>query len=198
MKWYQTNIDAPSSGDYARVYVLLTEEKRKRIDRFRFEDDKRRSLAGEKLARRAVAAWCGVPEETVAFDSGPNGKPFARGLAAEFSVSHSDALVVCAVDDAPIGIDVERVRPIDLAIARRVCTEEELAHLFGRAPLPSDFTRTGDPALLDRFFTLWTRKEAAAKRSGAGLAQIQCPCPETGVQTFREGEYVISICQTPK
>ena len=192
MNWYTYDIRALSDAEYARYYAMLAEEKRRRVDRFRFPEDKKRSVAGEMLARRA---GCGVPEERIVFATRPDGKPFARGLPAEFNVSHSGNLAVCAADARPVGIDVEELRPVDLKIAKRVCAAGELEYLFGRAPAPSDFVHTEDPALLERFYTLWTRKEAFVKCGGEGIARIAEPLPETGFQTFREDGYIISIYQ---
>ena len=196
MKWTSFDIRGLSAAEYDRYYALMREEKRRRTDRFRFDDDRRRTVSADMLARRAVAEWCGVPEERVVFDLAANGKPRARGLDVEFSVSHSGDLAVCAVDGRPVGIDVELVRPIDLKLATRVCTAAELYWLFSRAPAGKDFVHTEDEALLERFYTLWTRKEAHAKWSGAGLAAIAAPLPETGFQTFRRGAYLISVYQT--
>lgn len=93
-------------------------DRKLRVDRFHFEDDKKRTVAGEMLARKAIKEWCKVDAESIVFDKKEYGKPFAAGLAVEFSISHSGNVVVCAVDDEPIGIDVEQIRPVDLAIAK--------------------------------------------------------------------------------
>lgn len=195
MKWDLYDIRGLSAAEYDRYHALMAPEKRRRVDRFRFPDDKKRTIAAELLARRAVAEWCGVDEEGIVFDLGPHLKPFARGLPVEFSVSHSCDLAVCAVDGRPVGIDVEKIRPIDLRVAKRVCTAAELKYLFGRPPEPADFAYAEDPALLERFYTLWTRKEAFGKCGGQGLARPGLPLPETGFQTFRRGEYAISVYQ---
>lgn len=197
MRRYQIDIGDISPAEYARAYALLSAEKRARIDRFRFPDDKKRSLAGELLARRAVAEECGAAEEEIVFASGANGKPYVLGLPAEFNVSHSGALVVCAADGPgrPLGIDVERIEPISLSVARRVCTAEELRALFGHAPAREEYVRTEDVELLRRFYALWTRKEAYVKCTGEGIARLDRPFTVPGAQTFYFGEYVISIYQ---
>ena len=197
MRRYQIDIGDISPAEYARAYALLSAEKRARIDRFRFADDKKRSLAGELLARRAVAEECGAAEEEIVFAPGANGKPYAPGFPVEFNVSHSGALAVCAADGPgrPLGIDVERIEPISLSVAKRVCSAEELRALFGHEPAREEFVRTEDPELLLRFYTLWTRKEAYVKCTGEGIARLDRPCPATGARTFYSGEYVISVYQ---
>ena len=73
-----------------------------------------------------------------------HGKPHALGLDIELNISHSGDIVVCAVDSSPVGIDAEKIRPIDLNVAKRICTDDELLYLFGRRPTERDFIYTTD------------------------------------------------------
>lgn len=160
MKWYKHDIRDLTDAEYNKWYSLMSENKRHRVDRLRFLDDKKRTVAGEMLARKAIAKWCGVTPGSIAFGIKEHGKPYAKDLAVEFNISHSGDIVVCAVDDKPIGIDIEQIRPIDLTVAKRICTDEELLYLFGHTPTEQNFTYTTDTKILTRFFELWTAKEA--------------------------------------
>ena len=130
------------------------------------------------LARKAIALRCDVPEESIEFGKGEYGKPFAKNLNVEFSVSHSDNLVVCAVSDCPIGIDVEKIRPIDLNIAEEFCSEGELEYIFGGDRKEVGYLACGEDEALTRFFEIWTAKEAYSKFTGRGLGDI-CNMPVT-------------------
>ena len=67
---------------------------------------------------------------------------------------------MCAISDAEIGCDVERVTDIDLEIARRYFCPEEYAALL----------RCGGRALQsDLFFRYWTLKESFMKATGLGF-----------------------------
>ena len=76
-----------------------------------------------------------------------------------FSISHSEALVACALSTTarPIGLDVEHVRPIAAGDFELYLSDDERAH-------------AGHDA--QRFFALWTRKESVVKAHGAGLARL--------------------------
>lgn len=163
MKLYKYDIRDLTDEEYAYWYSLMNADKRKRVDRFRVIDDKKRTVAGEMLARKAIAEWCGVEPESITFAIGEHGKPCAVDLDVEFNISHSGDMVVCAVDDKPVGIDIEQIRPIDLSVAKRVCTDEELLYLFGHKPTEADFVYTEDEEILTRFFEIWTKKEAMVK-----------------------------------
>lgn len=172
MKWYKYDIRDLTDEEYAYWYSLMNAEKRKRVDRFRAIDDKKRTVVGEMLARKAIAEWCGANPESIILAVGEYGKPYAVDLKVEFNISHSGDLVVCAVDDHPVGIDVELIRPIDLSVAKRVCTNEELRYIFGHEPTDADFVYTEDEETLTRFFEVWTRKEAVGKKNGVGIQSV--------------------------
>lgn len=171
MKWYKYDIRDLTDTEYNKWYSLMSKDKQLRVDRFRFVDDKKRTVAGEMLARKAIAEWCDIAPESITFGIKEHGKPYAKDLAVEFNISHSGDMVVCAVDDKPIGIDIEQIRPIDLSVAKRICTNEELLYLFGRTPIEQDFVYTTDTETLTRFFELWTAKEAYGKCLGTGIMQ---------------------------
>ena len=172
MEWKVCDIHDISSLDYQKYVLLMTERKRQRILRFRNVEDKMRSIAAEMLARHMIAKRCLVPEESITFDTKKSGKPFARGLPVEYSVSHSGRLIACAVDELPVGIDLERIRPVDLTTAKYFCTEKELVYLFQHVPVESDFSQNADPAVLTRFFKLWASKEACCKFAGSGISDL--------------------------
>lgn len=171
MKWYKYNIRDLTDTEYNKWYSLMSDDKQQRVDRFRFLDDKKRTVVGEMLARKAIAEWCSVAPESITFGIKEHGKPYAKDLAVEFNISHSGDMVVCAVDDKPVGIDVELIRPVDLTVAKRIFTAEELLDLFGHTPTEQNFTYTTDNEILTRFFELWTAKEAYGKCIGEGITQ---------------------------
>lgn len=172
MKWYKYDIRDLTDEEYDYWYSLMNADKWRRVDRFRVIDDKKRTVAGEMLARKAISEWCGVKPESITFAIGEHGKPYAVDLDVEFNISHSGDMVVCAVDDYPVGIDIELIRPIDLSVAKRVCTKEELLYIFGYEPTAFDFIYTEDEEILTRFFEVWTKKEACYK----------CSCRENNLE----------------
>lgn len=193
MEWYRYNIQGLTSQEYDRWYELMDEEKKARVDRFRFVEDKKRTVAGEMLARKAISKWCNVPAESVVFEKNNYGKPFAKELAVEFNVSHSGDMVVCAVSDRPIGIDVEQIRPMRDSVAKRICSQEELD--YWSDPSISEAER------LNRFFEIWTAKEAYCKCIGIGIqdfAQLrQQNVLEMERTTTLLGEYMVSVIESP-
>lgn len=197
MKWYKFDIRELTSDDYLKWYALMSREKQARVDRFRFVNDKKRAVAGEMLARKAISEWCNVPENSMVFEQTETGKPYAKDLPVEFNISHSGDMVVCAVDDKLIGIDIEKIRPIDLKVAKHICTDEELIYLFGCTPADQNFIYTSDCEILTRFFKIWTAKEACCKQKGVGIAALQSTAGNYSVRMihYMEEGYMICIAE---
>ena len=192
MKWYKYDIRTLTDDEYRYWYTLMSAEKRRRVDGLRFVDDRKRTVVGEMLARKAIAEWCCVQPQDIVFYVGDHGKPYVKNLPIEFNISHSADMVVCAVDSRPIGIDVERVRPVNLKVAKRIFVEEELRYVFGHDPVESELVLSTDVSVLTRFFLCWTAREAYGKRIGDGLSVAGIP-PSSDRSTIIEEEYVITI-----
>lgn len=193
MHYQIVNINQISKQEYRRFFSMMSAEKQKRVNQFRFEKDKKRSVAGEILARRMIAACCPVREEEIIFTENAGGKPFAKDLPIEYNISHSGELVVCAVSDSPIGVDIEKMRNIPDTVIRRVCTQREQAYVSEQA---LDAVQAQK-----RFFEIWTFKEAYFKCMGTGITDFHSicffDCPDTLTHESRFlDDYALCIVQT--
>lgn len=194
MQWAHMDIHDLSEADYASVYRGLSPARRQRVDRLRQPQDKQRSLAGEYLAKRLLAEVGGMSPSDVVIDIDDRGKPFAQGMTLHVSIAHCEEMVVCAVDDTPIGIDIERISPRRLALTKRVCVEEELLYIFGHRPGFDDFTYTTDRELLTRFYEVWTAKEAYFKRIGTGITDMKAVnILSLNRQVFSVDDYLVQV-----
>ncbi|MFI6820222.1 4'-phosphopantetheinyl transferase family protein [Micromonospora sp. NPDC050187] len=116
-----------------------------------------------RLLVRAGVALLGRDGSEISVERDVRGRPRVRGGGAELpvSVSHVDGVVaVAACRDAPVGVDVERRRPVPaVALARRWFEPSAVAWLRGRP----------DADRAKGFLLLWTAKEAVGKALGVGL-----------------------------
>ena len=159
------NINGMSEQEYDRYFSLMTPEKRERISRFRFEQDRKRTVAGEMLARQMLAAYSGIEEAALTFAIGEHGKPFVKNIQLMFNISHSGNLVLCAVSDRQIGVDIEKIRPVEERLIRYVCCDDEYRYVTEPDISPQEQQR--------RFFHVWTFKEAFFKCDGKGLGNFK-------------------------
>jgi 4'-phosphopantetheinyl transferase len=164
--------------------------RRARVGRYRFLPDKKAGIYSEVLVRCLLSAESGVPYGAVALETGDWGKPYAPGLpGCHFSISHTRGALAVCLSDAAVGVDIERLREADAAVAERFFTERERLWLKEDA---ADFNR--------RFFEIWTRKEALLKRDGRGLSaglkrfDATEDAPDGVLSTFGYKEYILSVC----
>ena len=150
-----------------RAYdALLTEDERKKRDRFRFEKDQHSCLVTRALVRTVLSRYEDVDPKDWRFVMNDYGRPeiaepqSARSL--KFNLSHTNGLIACIVArERDIGVDVEdRERSGKLlSVAHRFFSPTEVAAL---RKLP-------EKEQLDRFFLYWTLKESYIKARGMGL-----------------------------
>ena len=140
----------------------ISSEQKVRIERLARKSDRRRAQAAEVLMRRVLSSHMGVSEGEIIVERDQFNKPFLPGADIFFNLSHSADRVVCAVGTAPLGVDLEKIRPLPEMmeiVTRYFSTGEQLA----MASCP-------EPDRLDYFFLLWTLKESFIKANGKGLS----------------------------
>ncbi len=173
LKWNYTYISSITNDEFTRYYLLMNNEKQKKVAAYKNIDDKKRTIAGEILARKMISSFCNVFPEDVFFELGLHGKPYVKNLDVEFNISHSDEMVVCAISDNSVGIDIERVRPIGVNILRRVCTDVDLEYIFGDTVTINNIPDNFNDKQLCRFYEVWTAKEAYFKYIGTGIKNLK-------------------------
>ena len=105
---------------------------------------------------------------------GERGKPLSESFF--FNVSHSKGMVVLAIADNDIGIDIEKIRPVKEDFIGYVCNEEERKYVKDNRS----------------FFEVWTNKESLLKADGRGISSRvdEVPgLPIDGIRVYEEKEY---------
>lgn len=147
--------------EYHQLLQSVGEKKRKRVERFCFKEDAYRTLLAEILIRTIVCRKFEVMNREIEIVADAYGKPAIHTMSDfSFNLSHAGEWVVCAVHQLPIGIDIEKIMPVDFDIAMRFFSQEEYQFLQAKA---------GEPKL-HYFYDLWTLKESYLKAVGKGLS----------------------------
>lgn len=154
----------------------VSREKSDKLSRFHHQEDLIRGLVGDLLVRKVISETLAVPVKRIVFGTNSYGKPYLAipdNNSFHYNVSHSGDWVVCAIDDSPVGIDIERIQPVQLEISRRFFAREEVEFI---EQAPSDDQKQ------ERFFAVWTAKESYIKAIGQGLSHSL-----NNFSTVREG-----------
>jgi 4'-phosphopantetheinyl transferase len=152
-------------GKLRGLEALLQPEESERAARFRFPEHRGRFIAARGILRTILGIHLGCEPQSLRFEYGRHGKPGLAepaGTRLEFNLSHSAGLAIYAVAlGRRVGVDVERIQPAGswLQIAKQYFTAAESAELAG---LPGE-------AMRNRFFEMWSAKEARLKALGSGL-----------------------------
>jgi len=190
MRWCYCNLSDFTPEEYKKAYACLSPSRKAHIDRFRKQEDRARSLAAELLVQKLLKEM-GIKNGVL--HRAENGQPRLEGCDLYVSITHCDKLVACAVSHEPVGIDAERIRPMDLNASRHVCVAEEKAYLLGDGAVFGE-QPCSDPAVLRRFFEIWTAKEAYFKKQGTGITDLKSVNILTlDRHPFYVGDYIIQI-----
>ena len=162
---WRSSLDLPAEVQ-STLETTLDREELERAARFATDQLRNRWVVGRGILRTLLGSYLDESPAALQFRYGEHEKPFLAGALAErgidFNVSHSRSLALLAfARERQIGVDVEWIRD-DLEQA-------EIASRF--------FSTTESGQLLDlpaaeqveRFFALWTCKEAFVKAQGGGI-----------------------------
>lgn len=93
---------------------------------------------------------------------GDYGKPHLTDYPdIHFNISHCNIGVACAISQNEVGVDIQDVQHYNANVAKRICTDEEMAQL----------TQCQHPEAL--FCRLWTIKESFLKQFGASIECLE-------------------------
>ncbi|WP_409968622.1 hypothetical protein RFF05_01135 [Bengtsoniella intestinalis] len=109
------------------------------------QEDKRKQAAfGYELLFKMVVKWLGVAPELAVT---PAGKPYFLTGDVHFSISHTQGAAMVALAQEPVGVDIEKIRPISAHMMERVAKAQNQ----------------------EVFFKTWVSREAMGKCLGTGI-----------------------------
>lgn len=145
--------------DFSKFYEFVDEEKKKKVMKLMRNEDKMRALIGDTLARVLICRTLECKNKDVKYKYNEYGKPYLENNI-EFNISHSGNYVVVAIDDLPLGIDIEEMKKIEFeGIAKGYYDESEYKWIINH----------NKEEQMKCFYILWTLKESYVKYVGKGL-----------------------------
>lgn len=170
MEWIKRSIYDFSKEEYEECLELMTPDRRAHIETIAHDTTRICSVLGEWMAKNTLSEYTEMPLDSITLLRTEKGKPFVKDTALNFSIAHSGEWVVLAVDERPVGIDIEVERSVDLKITNRVCTASDMDFLTQSGALSND---KNCEELIHRFFRIWTAKEAYFKMLGTGIGDLK-------------------------
>ena len=141
-----------------RFLTKLPGDIQNRINRYVRWQDRQAGLFGKLLLLAGLKNYGYSPDCLKNLLYNEFGKPFLDKRIA-FNISHSGDYAVCAVSDrGPVGIDIEKIRNIDLSDFERYMSPDEWENI-----------KNSDRPY-EKFYEYWTIKESVIKACGKGLS----------------------------
>lgn len=152
--WY-LNTDVLEGEVFNKAYSNLKSAERKaKIDRLEFIEDKKLSLGVGIIAERLLENENATIDELTFDDSD---RPCIKNNRFYISLSHSGNYAVGVKSYSPVGIDVEKIKSIKKDVMAKYFTEEER--------LEVKQSKNG-------FFEIWTKKESYIKMLGKSVLEM--------------------------
>lgn len=162
---------------------LLDTLEQARYQRFCSPQRQLEFLTGRTLLKTLLADLLHAEPAAIGLALTPNGQPYlpavSRAPQLRFSLAHASERYLVGVSAHHIGVDVERIQPVDLARVQHFLSALERQQL---AALPA-------PERSRQFYRLFTRKEAFFKATDKCLPFEHSHCCLLG------GEW--QLCQQP-
>jgi 4'-phosphopantetheinyl transferase len=154
----------------------LSPMERMRAEAMPEERASRQYVISRAMQRQLLARYVGGHPSEIRFGVVAMGKPtlaYPNDMGLTFNTTHSGDLVVIAVTAGrDVGVDVERVRPVEraLRVSRRCFSAEEHAMLESLGP----------DELARAFLSIWVKREGTAKARGDSVWR--------GLASWKDGE----------
>jgi 4'-phosphopantetheinyl transferase len=158
------------------MFDRLSPMERMRAEAMPEERASRQYVISRAMQRQLLARYVGGHPSEIRFGVVAMGKPtlaYPNDMGLTFNTTHSGDLVVIAVTAGrDVGVDVERVRPVEraLRVSRRCFSAEEHAMLESLGP----------DELARAFLSIWVKREGTAKARGDSVWR--------GLASWKDGE----------
>jgi phosphopantetheinyl transferase len=146
---------------YPLFYKWVSEAERSRAKKMISEKERETYITCHALLRLMLAGKINSDPSELSFSKGVHNKPGLPGDSLFFNISHTrEAFAIGISENNHVGLDIENLnRKIDIYSVSR--------NYFSR--LESDYTMRSAADQVERFFLIWTRKEALLKAIGTGI-----------------------------
>ena len=150
-----------SEMDYKSLIRFVSDEKRRRIERYHFYKDAQNALISDILARFEICKRTGLSNWQLHISANRYGKPYlVNDPHIQYNLSHSGNYIALAIDSKAVGIDIEQIKPIDIKIAERFFSKDEILYITSHTRKMRTIA----------FYQIWTKKESYIKLEGKGLS----------------------------
>ena len=173
--------------DLETALASISAQRREQALRFKHEQGRRECVAAYLLLKEGLQKEYGIADNPI-FEYEEGGKPrIKKHPDIYFNISHCREAAICVINNVPIGVDIERIRPFKESLARHVLSDEEFQFVVSSPTPEMEFTK------------LWTQKEAVLKLTGEGIRSdlkdvLSRHAAEVTLDTHICDRYIYTVC----
>ena len=152
---YLLNIKERLNNPVDEYLKYFSDERVKKILRYKFNPDRNRTVWAELLAKKLISERTGKNINEIKIFRDMNGRPYCEEKEIFFSLSHSGEWIACSIGNFCNGVDVEILdRKFDFNIAKKFFLPNEYEKI-------KNFIHEDEQR--KKFFEYWTLKESCLK-----------------------------------
>ncbi len=139
---------------FNRAKELIPKEEIEKLNNIKSDKQRLLSFGARALLYFAVKDLFIVQPKMSSLDGG---KPYFYGSDLKFNFTHSGEKVALILSENEVGIDIEKLRKVNLKVADRYFCQNEIRNI--NSSVDKDKC----------FFSFWTKKESLLKTTGTGI-----------------------------
>lgn len=145
-------------AEFRNIERFLTNSRKERISKIKRNSEIIKTAFSELLIKYIIFNEFNIEPNSIEFEFNEYGKPSIINMDNfYYNVSHSCNYIICAYDSNPLGIDIEKIRDVNMDISYRFFAKNEYNYIMNSIDKR------------DCFFNIWTLKESYIKAVGKGM-----------------------------
>ena len=197
MKYLIKNIHTVKKQDIEHFYLNLKSQDKRRMDKILSPNRKKQSIVGKMLLDELLKTSYGISYFDVEIIYSSSGKPYINNKNIFFSISHSFDFAACCISEKEIGIDIEKIREINIHDLKWFATENEIRYIMQTSA-----------EIKKRSFQIFTLKEALLKMTDMSPDKMICTefsingnqiissdCSANFLSIEVSDHYIVALCE---
>lgn len=158
---WKFELNSNSADSYLEFSYILSDDELLACNKLIRKQHKQYQLLSKIILRLVISSYINIQPSLITFQYDSFGKPQINFTDFHFNISHSEAMLVIAISNNAIGVDIEKIKDIQNwnEISASFLTQNELSQITQY--------KIEEQKLL--FYSYWTQKEALLKAVGVGL-----------------------------
>lgn len=163
MNYLIYNINKFDENKIEKITSDIKPRKLHKINKIKNKKYQKQKIISEYILMKGIKKYFELDYKQLDFKINKNGKPYIKNKKnLYFNISHSNDYCIGAFSNKKIGVDIEKIRKVNINIINKFATENEKKYIL-----------KSKNNIIERLFEIYTLKEAYFKMKGKNLDNIK-------------------------